>query len=386
VKILIVIGGFFPAENYGGPVISIDNLCTSLGGEIDSYILTVNHDLKSSKVFDNISPGWNIRNNAKVIYLDETEINYNYLKKIVQDIKPDLIYLNSFFLAKFTTPFLKIAKVLKLPILVAPRGEFCENSFNKKHKKIPYTALMRLMYIRDNVYFHATTEDEVERFIYYLGADKNHIFNIKNIPMVTKNLTPILPNKKKLLKIVFLARIHRSKNLLYALKILSNIKFNVEFNIYGNIEDANYWDQCKKLIKILPNNIKVEYNGVAKRNEISNIFNTHHVFLFPTFSENFGHSIAESLISGCPVIISNNTPWTWVQKEKISYALSLDNEIAFIDALNNIYSLSDNEYSNMRENCIVKTNKYLDVNNVVNQYKECFSTIVYDSKREYSKN
>ena len=42
-------------------------------------------------------------------------------------------------------------------------------------------------------------------------------------------------------------------------------------------------------------------------------------------SENFGHVILESILSGTPVIVSDNTPWTeFINKNKLGVALKLD--------------------------------------------------------------
>jgi glycosyltransferase involved in cell wall biosynthesis len=37
----------------------------------------------------------------------------------------------------------------------------------------------------------------------------------------------------------------------------------------------------------------------------------------PTLNENFGHSILESFCAGCPVIISDQTPWNGLQAIKV---------------------------------------------------------------------
>ena len=43
-RILIIMGGFFPGKKYGGPPVSVDNFCTLMNEEC--FIVTTNHDLK----------------------------------------------------------------------------------------------------------------------------------------------------------------------------------------------------------------------------------------------------------------------------------------------------------------------------------------------------
>ncbi|MDN6572214.1 MAG: hypothetical protein L0L22_14595, partial [Staphylococcus equorum] len=69
-KVLISISGFFPAKNFGGPAISINNLTKTLSKKYEFFIVTGNTDLNSTKVLNGITSGWNKRNNCKVKYLD----------------------------------------------------------------------------------------------------------------------------------------------------------------------------------------------------------------------------------------------------------------------------------------------------------------------------
>ena len=41
-------------------------------------------------------------------------------------------------------------------------------------------------------------------------------------------------------------------------------------------------------------------------------FSEYDAFVFPTRGENFGHVIAESLSASCPVVCTDQTPWTAV--------------------------------------------------------------------------
>ena len=51
------------------------------------------------------------------------------------------------------------------------------------------------------------------------------------------------------------------------------------------------------------------------------------VFILPTHSENFGIVVAESLIAGTPVIVSQNTPWKVVEDVGAGFWLELDAEV-----------------------------------------------------------
>ena len=58
-KVLIITEGYFPGNNYGGPPVSINNLCRLLKDKADFFIITKDHDFKDRKRYDNITDGWN---------------------------------------------------------------------------------------------------------------------------------------------------------------------------------------------------------------------------------------------------------------------------------------------------------------------------------------
>jgi glycosyltransferase involved in cell wall biosynthesis len=43
---------------------------------------------------------------------------------------------------------------------------------------------------------------------------------------------------------------------------------------------------------------------------VREVFSRYDAFVLPTLGENVGHVIAESLSASCPVICSDETPWT----------------------------------------------------------------------------
>lgn len=70
-KVLIITEGYFPGNNYGGPPVSINNLCRLLKDKADFYIITKDHDFKDSETRPH-TDGFQ-RNNAKC--LDEKGIS-----------------------------------------------------------------------------------------------------------------------------------------------------------------------------------------------------------------------------------------------------------------------------------------------------------------------
>lgn len=240
-------------------------------------------------------------------------------------------------------------KESELPMLIAPRGQLLEGArSNKPIRKKVYIELFKLKSIfHKHIYFQSTSDEE-ESILKKIFASKN-IISFTNIPSISK-----MGNKKnkqeESLNLVFLSRIVPKKNLDYAIEILKTLDEEVSLDIFGPIEDKNYWEFCQKKIANLPANVTVSYKGSLKHEDIDTVFRNYDAFLFPTKSENYGHVISESLTNGCPVIISDRTPWNDIENGKEGYVSTLENIEEFRKAIKLLYKLSSKEYQEMQKN------------------------------------
>lgn len=348
-RVLVVAGGFWPAKKYGGPVVSIDNMCTLLSDQCEFYLVARNHDFGDDVQLEGIERGWNKRKNCKVIYLNENEITYNKCKALFIEIEPDCIYINSLFDVVFTLPFLKICKKEKCKGLLAPRGQLCSGAFIRKYKKIPFIWYLRCSVLLKNISFQSTSNEETTSIIKYLGVAKENIFELSNIPSIPKD------SSKKRCKVVnegrfvFLSRIHPKKNLLEAIKFFKNVRGKVIFDIYGPIEDGDYWNECEAEIKSLPSNIRVDYYGLVSHEDVHDVLKKYDVFLFPTLSENYAHVISEALSVGTVAIISDQTPWNELHNNNAGWDIPLKNKNEYVFAIQKIIDMDDFEYNKMSE-------------------------------------
>ena len=350
-KILIVCGGFYPAQNHRGPVVSIDNFINLLA-DYNFYMITSDKDWKSSERLDGIIDGWNnYRNRCQVLYLRDNEYNYQNIESIIKSIEPDLIYANFFFLAKMQLPVLKAAKKMHIPILDAPRGVLCKNALSLKPlKKKVYLKLINKLIDRNRYYCQSTSNEETEQLQRILKINRDHIFETSNIPSIPNSSIDNIIKTKDELICGFFARICEKKNLKYAIRILSNVSGNVTLNIYGKIEEEEYWNDCKEQINSLPENIRVIYKGTYEHSDVFSLMAKNNVFFFPTLSENYGHVIAEALFTGLPVIISDQTPWNETEKYRCGYSIPLKDDNKFIKAIESYVGLNELEFCELRKN------------------------------------
>ncbi|MDR0966592.1 MAG: glycosyltransferase [Myxococcales bacterium] len=375
-RVLIAVGGFPPAIHAGGPAVSLDNLCHATRGALDCSVVTSDHDLKSSERLPGIEAGWNARDGFRVRYLSDAALDLATLQTIVQEVEPDVLYLNSLFAARWTMPLLKIGRDRSIPVLLAPRGELCANALRqKKYKKIPYLFLLNPFLKREGVYYHATSDNEFDCIREILKIGEERIFRISEIPTLPLKRFERHGKLPGTLRCVFLSRIHPTKNLLGALEALANVRAEVTFDIYGPIEVPAYWDECQRRVASLPRNVRVHYRGVVGRDAIHETFASHDVFLFPTLTENYGHVIPEAMLADCPVILSDQAPWTDVNEAYAGWSLALDDMRAFTAALQSIADMGDAEYGQLTGNVRRYIQNKLKIQEITHAYVNCFEKI-----------
>ena len=343
---------YYPGIKGGGPIRSIKNLVDNLSDFYDFYIITSDRDLGDKEpYFDLKKDEWIDVGDTKVFYANTNNFSWKKISKTINSIDYDILYLNSFFSFKFSIVpvLLKMARLIpRRPIILAPRGEFSSGALDlKRIKKRLFVKMTKIFKTHNKVIWHATTKEEEEAIKKTIGKG----VDVRTAKNLTTNYSDLEFNKSLYkeegkVKFLFLSRIHPKKNLIQALKLLNGVRGKVEFNIYGPIEDKEYWRKCEEIIKVLPSNITTNYKGIAKHSELMTIFNGHHFLLFPTHGENFGHVISESLIGGCPVIISDRTPWRNLADLNIGWDISLYNNIEFLEIIQKCIDLNYEDYNN----------------------------------------
>lgn len=370
-KILIVMGGFFPGKKYGGPPVSIDNFC-SLMKEYACYIVTHNHDLFETEKYSNIDDGWNDRGNCKVLYLSDSEYNKRTFEKVMEEIKPDVLYMQGLF-QSCVFPCLQLAKKRHLKVLLAPRGELCAGALHlKKQKKVPYIYLIKALGLTRNLHFQSTSEEETEAIKKWLKVSDDKIHMLDNIPSIPSKEYPRRVKQAGEGRFVFLSRIHPKKNLLSAIRYFHTVQGQVIFDIYGPIEDEAYWQECEEEIKKLPDHIHVKYCGLVSHEQVHEVFSRYDAFLFPTLSENYGHVIAEAMISCCPIIISRGTtPWDDVDQNG-GYTIPLTENAMWTKGIQQLVDMSSEAYAEFCDQLACYIDFKLDISQLKTDYEAMF--------------
>lgn len=369
-KVLVFSDYYKPGYKAGGPIKSILNLVQLIENDLDTFIITRNFDIDGIEYPDTKTDSLLSFEQGHIVYLNK--ISFKNIFKWISSIEPDAIYLNSAF-SKFSIIVLMLAKskLISAKIILAPRGEFQLNALNiKKHKKAVFLSFYKALNMYKGVIFHAT--DEIEKECIKNITPFNEIKTLMNASFLPNNLS-VLEKKENSLRLVFLSRILPNKNLLMALNALNLTNVTVTFDIYGPIEDEEYWGGCLNVIKKLPNNICCNYYGGIKPHEVPNVLSKYHSLFLPTETENFGHVIVEAMSLGLVPIISDQTPWRNLEGKRCGWDLSLDESQLFVSAVEFLYSMNNKLYQEYRQNSYNYIKQRLNLSGLKSQYIELFN-------------
>lgn len=370
---------YLPGTKAGGPVRSVFSLVSLLKNYFDLYIITSNTDLGSDKPYSDIKPNTLFtKDDINYYYFNNEKLNADNVLALLKQIDPALIYLNSFWSFTFSINIIRLKnkKLISAPILLAPRGMLSKGALSlKAYKKTVYLLSAKLFGWYKHVHFHATNKQEEQDIKARFDSAKITVAPNLNSGSVIRNTST---KKTGQLDLFFLSRIAEVKNLHFALEILKDVPSDIQikYNIYGNLEDQGYWNRCLEIINLLPKNVVVTYKNELAFNEVQNTISKSHALFLPTLNENFGHSIVESLLSGCPAIISDQTPWTDLEKYNAGYSIPLNNKQLFLKAIVEIAKLNQEEFSQKSNAANSYISNKIEVEKSINLYKNLFNEFI----------
>lgn len=362
--ILIFAPVYLPGFRGGGPIRTIANLADQLGDEFEFRIVTSDRDMGDQIPYPNVMiDQWNKVGKAFVFYASKPMLSLKGIFDLLRETRYDALYLNSFFNVRFTLfpVILRRFGVVsrRIPLIIAPRGEFSKGALSQKpSKKKVFLFAVQLFRFFSDVRWQASTETEATdiRSVLKLPANgmvqvARNLVGIEPVDTVQASAPDGYQVHDQRLRICFLARISPMKNLDFALGIICNMRTKVQFDIYGPVEDVEYWERCQRIIAAKPPNVKIEYYGEVDNPRVKSIISTYDVFFVPSLGENFGHIYMEAFCAGTPVLVSDRTPWRNLEGVGVGWDIPLDSPDRFLEVLHD-FSESEREYRmQLRLNC-----------------------------------
>lgn len=369
-KIFITIPWFLPAFRAGGPVQSIANLIKEYKDGVEYFIFCGDTDVNGAAL-DNIHKGeWlPFNEHTHVWYAAPEKISDNLVRQVGK-IKPDILYIVGMFSWHYNIVPLLYGKVPKK--ILSSRGMLHPGALSqKKLKKKIYLQLFKLLEYHHKVVFHATDAEEARFICNYFGESAN-VCTAGNFPNKMSAL-PMPDKKPGELKLASIALVSPMKNILLVLEALEKVEASIQYNIFGAVKDEDYWDECKRRMRILPGHIKVVFHKEIEPHEVKEALGQTHIFILPSKSENFGHALYEALSAGRPVITSHHTPWNHLQAASAGMNVSLDGTDELTAAINTFAAMDSAALALWHQSAITYAAQAVDVDELRAEYERMFS-------------
>lgn len=348
--VLILTGRYLPGYKDGGPVRSILNLTEWMGKEYDIRIMCLDRDHGDTERYPGIEvDNWSDVGNAKVWYTEQFDA-----RTIAQlSDEADIVYCCGPY-SDYAIAAMRLKKNgrMKPPLVIASMGSFSPDAFAiKGRKKQIFVKVMKLAGMFSKVIWSVTSEREEDELKAIVGEGARCVIAAD---LARSGRTEHIHRKEKdSLKIIFLSRIARKKNLIVVPEVLAGVssKYKIAIDVYGIAEDETYLKECLEEFEKLPEHISWSYKGEIDSEGVPQIFAEYDAFIFPTLGENYGHVIAESLAAGCVPVISDRTPWLDFNDNDCGYVCSLEDINTFVNAIEKLAGEDLDSYDEVTENC-----------------------------------
>ena len=326
---IVIVNTFYSPDVYGGAEISIQKLAEQLvkeGNEVN-VIVTSNEDkieiinnvkiirIRINNIYDTIEVKGK-SGLSKGIYkiIDLYNIfNYKKLKKIIEEINPDVIHTNNLY--GISTIIWKIAKQKNIKIVHTVRDyallcPFVHLSCIDKECKVEKLCSLykknrneQCSQVDEVVYISNTVEEIFNNYNYFNKSDSNVIYNSIdfNIDKVRDLVNKKINKAEKITKFVYIGTLDCHKGIDLLLEAFSEI--NNE-NIILNIAGKGPLEDLVKKYDERYNNIF--YKGFLKQDEIDNFLAEQHILIAPSrWIEPFGRVTLDAYKNALPVIATN---------------------------------------------------------------------------------
>ncbi|MGZ3778917.1 MAG: glycosyltransferase family 4 protein, partial [Mucilaginibacter sp.] len=149
------------------------------------------------------------------------------------------------------------------------------------------------------------------------------IFNIPNFIAFPTEIPSGAINQSDHIRLIFLGRIEEKKGVEILFEALTGVNIPYRLTIAGD-GDAGYINNLKTLAEERDIARNIDWIGF-QGDEKFDTLRQHDLFVLPSYDENFGNAVIESLAMGTGVLISNNVGLaTYIEQKKLGWVCNQD--------------------------------------------------------------
>lgn len=376
-KILHVVASYKPAYIYGGPIMSVAKLCENLvkaGHEVQVYTTTANGpaelDIPTGQPVN--VDGVPVTHFTRITK-DHSHFSPALFKAVYRDAKKfDLVHIHAWWnLAVVMAGFAAISK--KVPLLISPRGTLSAYSFQNKNKVVKSLMHRISMPFLKRSHFHVTSVHEMEA-VEALVKGKS----ITSLPNFVK-LPPLKINNNENtrhgpFKLLFFSRIEEKKGLDILIAALNLVTFPYHLTIAGSGND-DYINRIKTQAVNRGINHKITWVGFVNEGKFD-LLHQHDLFVLPSYDENFGNAVIESLSTGTAVLISRGVGLAgYIAENRLGWVCD-NNETSVAAHINKIIGNEAAALDRIRKNAPDIIYQHFEGEALVKKYTDMYQQII----------
>lgn len=259
-----------------------------------------------------------------------------------------------------------------VPVIVSPRGTLSVYSFSNKNnlaKSLMHGLIGKRLLKKSAI--HVTSEREKQAMAELIAPKQ--VFNIPNFIKLPGQVTFMPPPDDGYLNLIFLSRVEEKKGLEILFNALASVNIPYRLAIAGD-GDPVYVQKLRTLAAELDIARNVNWLGFVKDDKFE-ILQQHDLMVLPSYDENFGNVVIESLGVGTAVLISKNVGLAnYVEDNNLGWVC--DNDAASFSKLINLIGNEKDQLNRIRREAVNRIKNDFNEEVLRKKYEDMYAQII----------
>lgn len=345
-EVIHISPSYKPAYEYGGPTVSVSQLCEQLQNcDLKLQVLTTTAngqaELAVSTGISYLIAGVPVRYFSRMTG-DHSHLSpglcFHLLKalyRLKKDSIPGIIHIHSWWNLVAILSCLT-GRMFRVPVIVSPRGMLSHYSFGHQKSTLKRTLHSLLgKWLLNGSHLHATSDKEKRDILAYVKPKSITVVpNLVDFPALQTVQARLRrshfsqdedckSSKTQPFKLLFFSRIDKKKGIELLLTAAATLQIDYTLTVAGTGQQA-YLDELQDLAETLGISKRLRWTGHVSNQDKYHILMDHDLLVLPSQNENFANVIIESLAVGTAVLVSEDVGLAdYIRSSRLGWVCSL---------------------------------------------------------------
>lgn len=353
-RILHINASYKPAFIYGGPTVSVSNLCEELSKTetVEVYTTTANgkNELSVERGVKVLVDGVHVTYFSRLTG-DHSHFSPGLIWRYITHLHQfDIIHIHAWW-NSVSVLCLFLGVLWGKNVILTPRGTLSTYTFQHQKSLFKKGLFFISKFFLRKCHFHVTSPQEKSEILQLLKPKSiSNIPNLIKLPRIQSKEEPTVnyrklelksKNTENVFKLLFISRIDEKKGLELLFASLKEVNIGWHLTIAG-LGLKEYTEKLIQLSKDYGIDHKISWVGFLDYSQKFKVMKDHDLMVLPSQNENFANIVIECLSTGTAVLISNEVGLAeFVDRTKMGWTFDRQKAI-LIDLINRIPELKEN--------------------------------------------